>query len=126
MNQRFIELGQGFGDIYELLELVSSNSHRFLNAFVFTAINESGAPALSVAAAFSPGGASNFTPIYICREGIQPDSKRLKLFEESIKEIGRTPIVLDVKPSYIFADTELYYNHLIGILRLNHYLPPLG
>lgn len=126
MNQRFIELGEGFGDIFELLELLSSNSHRFLNAFVFNTITESGQPALSVAVAFSPGGASNFTPIYICREGIQPDSKRLRLFEESVKEIGRTPIVLDVKPSYLFADTQLYFNHLIAILRLNHYLPPLS
>lgn len=125
MNQRFIELGEGFGDLFELQELISSNSHRFLNGFIFTTEAESGQPVLSVAAVFSPAGRSNFMPIYICREGIQAGSKRAALFEEAVTAAGRTPITLDVKPSYLFAETKLYYQYLTGILRLHHLLPPL-
>ena len=125
MNQRFIELGEGFGDVFELCELIRTNAERFMNGFVFASENSTGQTMLSVAAAFSPGGESNFTPIYICREGIQPDSKRLQLFVNSMQEAGKEPVSLEVKPSRLFADKELYYSYLIGILRLNHFLPPL-
>ncbi|WP_088005788.1 DUF7147 family protein [Indiicoccus explosivorum] len=125
MNQRFIELGEGFGDVFELCELIRTNAARFTNGFIFASENPDGKPILSVAAAFSPGGDSNFTPIYICREGIQPESKRLRMAIESMQAAGKEPISLDVKPSRLFADKELYYSYLIGILRLNHFLPPL-
>lgn len=125
MNQRFIEMGEGYGDIYELLEIISSNSSRLLHGLIFASMNKDGKPVISVAAVLSPAGESNFMPIYICREGIPPESKRLALFEEAIQAAGRPAVRLEVKPSFTFSDLKLYYNYLTGILRLHHLLPPL-
>ncbi len=76
-----------------------------------------------------PTTEGKFQPLYICREGIpNPNvthNKRYELFEGLAKEVGKNIIELDVKPSTLFADTVLYYQYLIGILRMNKYLPPM-
>lgn len=125
MIQRFIELGEGYGDIYELRELITTNQDRFMHGFVFVSADADGRPALSVAAAFKPAEEGNFMPIYLCREGIPENSKRLALFEQSVKELGHTPIKMEVKHSSAYADKQFYFSHLIAILRLNHYIPPM-
>lgn len=125
MIQRFIELGEGYGDIYELSELIASNKERFLHGFVFEAKAPNGTNVLSVSAAFKPAKEGNFMPIYICREGIPTDSKRLELFESVVRETGKTPIRMEVKHSSAYADRVHYFSHLIAILRLNHFIPPM-
>ena len=125
MIQRFIELGEGYGDIYELRELITSNQKRFMHGFVFISTNPQGQNVLSVAAAFKPASEGNFMPIYICREGIPVDSKRLDIFEQAVAKIGFTPIKMEVKHSSIYADRKFYHSHLISVLRLNHYIPPM-
>lgn len=125
MIQRFIEIGEGYGDIYELRQLMESNKDRFMHGFVFVSQTKGGNPVVSIAAAFQPATEGNFMPIYLCREGIPDGSKRLALFEEAVKQLGHTPIRMDVKHSTQYADTQLYFGHLIAILRLNHYIPPM-
>ncbi len=128
MIQQFIELGEGYGDVYELCELMKTNKHRIHHTFVFTATGNEQKVA-SIAVVLKPVGDSKFTPIYICREGIpystEKPSKRLELFEETAKELNQLLITLDVKHSSIYAEKELYYQYLIGILRLYHYIPSL-
>ncbi|MGM0844478.1 MAG: DUF7147 family protein [Bacillota bacterium] len=128
MIQRFIELGEGYSDIYELIELAHYNEPRMLHFMAFhTVVKER--PVTSLAIVLKPAGESKFQPIYICREGISDPnhlpSKRYQLFEEAAKAQGREVIQMDVKPSSVFAEKILYYQHLIAILRLNHYIPPL-
>lgn len=125
MIQRFIELGEGYGDIYELRELMLTNRSRFMHGFVFVSKDMDGKTVLSVAAAFKPAEQGNFMPLYICREGIPENSKRLELFEEAVKELGGLPIFMDVKHSTVYADRKFYFSHLISVLRLNHYIPPM-
>ena len=125
MIQRFIELGEGYGDIYELRELMMTNRSRFMHGFSFVSKDMDGKTVLSVAAAFKPAEQGNFMPIYICREGIPENSKRLELFEEAVKELGGLPIFMDVKHSTVYADRKFYFSHLISVLRLNHYIPPM-
>ncbi|MGI2327312.1 DUF7147 family protein [Planococcus sp. YIM B11945] len=125
MIQRFIELGEGYGDIYELQELINSNSNRFMHGFIFESKDPSGKPVLSVAAAFKPATEGNFMPIYICREGIPLNSKRLEIFEKAIQTLGHTPQKMDVKHSSIYVEKQFYFSHLIAILRLNHFIPPM-
>lgn len=126
MIQQFIELGQGYGDVYELCELVKSNKHRFHNAFIFISQKDDQQVA-SIAVALKAVGDSNFMPIYICREGIpyNPDkpSKRLTLFEESLNEIDQKAIPMEIKHSSVYSETVLFYQHLIGILRMNRFIP---
>ena len=129
MIQQFIELGQGYGDVYELCELIKTNEKRFHYAYIFTS-NKNGKQVASLAVAFKPVGESKFMPIYICREGIPFDtekpSKRIQLFEEAVKEIGKKVVPpFDIKHSSVFAETTMFYQHLIGILRMNNLLPPL-
>lgn len=128
MIQRFIELGEGYSDIYELLELAKGNRERLSRLFAFnTIINENKVTSLAIA--FKPTIPGDFQAIYICREGIpNPEAKpnkRYMLFSELADEFNTSIITLDVKPSTIFNEKELYYQHLIGILRMNRYLPPM-
>ena len=128
MIQQFIELGQGYGDVYELCELIKTNKNRFHQAFIFTSTQDNVKKA-SLAVAFTPVGESKFMPIYICREGIPFDeekkSKRINIFEEAVASLGRKAVVVETKHSSSFTETFLYYQYLIGILRMNRYVPPM-
>ena len=128
LQQYFIELGEGYGDVYELLELLKTNQHRLHRTFIFSSeIN--GKQAISLAATFKPANNSNFMPVYICREGIKEEvgqkSKRTLLFEQAAAEYGKVPVPISVKHSSEFADTRLYFQYITGILRLNNLVPPL-
>ncbi|WP_332647924.1 DUF7147 family protein [Lysinibacillus sp. 54212] len=128
MIQQFIELGQGYGDVYELCELIKTNEARFHHAFIFTSSKNDHTYA-SLAVALKPVGESKFMPIYICREGIpyniEKRAKRIELFEEAVTALGRKANILEIKHSSIFSEEKLFYQYLIGILRLNHYIPPM-
>ncbi|MGD6897412.1 DUF7147 family protein [Bacillus infantis] len=128
MIQRFIELGEGYSDIYELLEIVRSNKHRLQHLIAFQSAYE-GKEMTSVAAVLRPAETGKFQPLYICREGIpHPDKSpnaRFQLFKDLADDCEKEMIRLEVKPSALFAEKELFYQYLIGILRLNHYIQPL-
>ena len=128
MIQQFIELGQGYGDVYELCELIQTNKDRFHEAFIFTSTKDE-KKVCSLAVAFNPVGESKFMPIYICREGIPYNedkrAKRIELFEEALSTIDKTTITLEIKHSSIFSEPNQFYQYLIGILRMSRYIPPM-
>lgn len=128
LHQRFIELGEGYGDVYELCELIKTNSGRLHKTFILGSITSAGR-ALSLAAAFTPANGSHFMPIYICREGIihrdDQKSKRVELFEEAADNAGKSAVYIELKNSSEFAEPDLFYQYVTGILRINHLLPPL-
>jgi hypothetical protein len=126
--QRFIELGEGYSDLYELLELTKANQHRLLHMMALhTEVNDKQVTSLVVI--LQPTDPGNFQALYICREGIPNPkfipNKRYELFSQLAEELDKQIIELSVKPSSIYHEKELYYQHLIGILRLNHYIKPL-
>lgn len=129
MIQRFIEIGQGYSDIYELLEVGRNQKHRVARLLAMhTTIDDKKVTSLVIV--MQPTDPGKFQPLYICREGIPnphaTKNKRYELFENLAEELDRPIIEIDVKPSVLFAEIELYYQHLIGILRMNRYLPPLS
>ncbi|TYR82613.1 methylthioribose kinase [Priestia megaterium] len=128
MIQRFIELGQGYSDIYELFEIAKNNKSRLVH-LIMLRTNIENRPTASFVVILHPTSEGNFQPLYICREGItlleNKDSKRVKLFSEVAESLQKEILTLDVKPSTMFPETALYYQHLIGILRMNHYIPPM-
>lgn len=127
MIQRFIELGEGYSDIYELVELARTNSHRVHRLLLLKTAKDN-REVVSPVVVLKPAGEGNLQPLYICREGIpdkEPSVQRLKLFEALSKEIDSSIIPIEVKPSSDFNETELYFNYIIGILRLNNLIPPL-
>ncbi|WP_075981040.1 DUF7147 family protein [Bacillus massilinigeriensis] len=128
MIQRFIELGEGYSDLYELIELTRANSHRLQHMMAFhTTMDEREVTSLVVI--LQPTDPGKFQPLYICREGIpNPHStpnKRFELFAELANELQKEIIEIDVKPSVQFAEKELFYQHLIGILRMNRFILPM-
>lgn len=129
MIQRFIELGEGYSDLYELIEIAHSNQHRLLRMMAFHTIKDE-KEVTSLAVILNPTKTGDFQPIYLCREGIPnphfKQNKRFELFSEAAGELQKNIIELVVKPSSEFADKELYYQYLIGILRMNRYLPVLS
>ncbi|KOY82564.1 methylthioribose kinase [Lysinibacillus macroides] len=130
MPQQFIELGEGYGDVYELLEIIKTNQERFHQAFILTSTTKEGKKVLSLAAALKAVGDSKFMPIYICREGIpfneEQPTKRQSKFEAQIEQLNRKVVVVEIKHSSIFSEPKLFYQYLIGILRLNNYIPVLS
>lgn len=128
MIQRFIELGEGYGDVFELCELARTNQARIHHAFRFVSSKED-KKRVSLAVAFKPAGDVPFYPVYICREGIQdstPATGREQAFLDTCHDLHITPITLEVKHSSEFGSLEHHYQALIAILRLNHLLPPLS
>lgn len=128
MIQRFIEIGEGYSDIYELIEIATANQHRLSHMAAFhTSIN--GKEVTSLAVILKPTNPGEFQPLYLCREGIpNPNvtpNKRFDLFAETARNLDKEIVQLTVKPSTLFNEKELYYQYLIGILRLNHYIAPL-
>ncbi|MBO9130285.1 methylthioribose kinase [Bacillus sp. 165] len=128
MIQRFIELGEGYSDIYELIEIAEANEHRLAHLLQLnTIINQK--TVCSFVVVLQPTAIGKFQPLYICREGItvleDKVTQRIELFEKTAAKLGKEIIRFDVKPSTIFHEKELYFNHLIAILRLNHLIPPM-
>jgi hypothetical protein len=124
MIQRFIELGEGYSDLYELFEIMETNQKR-LSQLLCLRVKKGDKDYASFIAVFNPASEGKFQPLYICREGIPIPSKRYDLFEAKAKEVNKDIITFDVKPSTDFADTELFFQYLTGILRLNYLIPPL-
>ncbi|UOE57030.1 methylthioribose kinase [Bacillus sp. CMF12] len=128
MIQRFIEIGEGYSDIYELIEIARANKHRLSHMAAFhTSIDHKEVTSLAVI--LKPTDPGGFQPLYICREGIPnpkaAPNKRYELFANAAEDLNKEIIQLTVKPSVIFNEKELYFQYLIGILRLNHYIAPL-
>ncbi|KIL44770.1 DUF7147 family protein [Jeotgalibacillus soli] len=129
MIQRFIELGEGYSDIYELLELIKQNQERLERVLALhTKKNDKHTTTLVVV--MKPTDPGQFQALYTCREGI-PDprkvkNKRFDLFIQAAKEVDMAVIDLDVQHSSMFAEKELYYQYLIGILRMNRFIRPLA
>ncbi|ALC91102.1 methylthioribose kinase [Bacillus sp. FJAT-18017] len=128
MIQRFVELGSGYGDLYELIELAKTNSARLRHMMALYS-EVDGKEVVSLAIILNPASEGKFQPVYICREGI-PDprripNKRYTLFEETAASLNKTVCELTVKPSSMFAERDLYFQYLIGILHLNHFIQPL-
>jgi hypothetical protein len=126
--QRFIELGEGYSDIYELIETARANKHRVSKLIALhTKVNKNEVSSLVVI--MQPTDQGKFQALYICREGIPNPhvkaNKRYELFEDLSAYLNKDIIQIDVKPSNMFNELELYYQYLIGILRLNHYIPPM-
>lgn len=128
MIQRFIELGEGYSDIYELIELAKGNKHRLAHLLTLNTTIK-GKEVTSLVVILNPTDPGEFQALYICREGIpnpnKMPNKRFDLFQVAAEQLNKNIIELEVKPSTLFAEKELYYQYLIGILRMNHFIKPL-
>ncbi|AEO99414.1 methylthioribose kinase [Weizmannia coagulans] len=128
MQQRFIELGNGYTDLFELIELAKANRHRLHGMLALHTIVADQA-VTSPVLILKPTDPGEFQALYVCLEGI-PDprvqpNKRYSLFAETAAALGADIVELEVRPSSSFSDKNLFYQYLIGILRMNRLIPPL-
>jgi len=126
--QRFIEIGEGYSDIYELIEIAKANHYRLQHMMsLHSKLGDKDVTSLVVV--LQPTNPGKFQALYICREGIpnpnQVPNKRFDLFAQTAESLGKQIIEFSVKSSSVFNERDLYFQYLIGILRLNHYLLPL-
>ncbi|HHY21311.1 MAG TPA: methylthioribose kinase [Bacilli bacterium] len=128
MIQRFIELGEGYSDIYELIDIAEARANR-VHRLIRLDTNVDGKNVISLAVALTPIEPGHYMPIYFCREGIpNPDEKmnqRYELFSQLAKTLQKPITQIEVKPSTVFEEKTLYYQYLTGVLRLNHFIPSL-
>lgn len=126
MIQRFVEIGEGLSDIYELIEIAKTNKQR-IHRMIRLDSTIGNKQVCSVVVVLNPVSPSNFMPFYICREGIphpeQKESGRYKLIEELVSELNIELCQLVVKHSSEFNEKELYYQYLIGVFRMNKFIP---
>ena len=129
MIQKFIELGEGYADIYELIDLGHRMPERIQHAIAFYS-EKNGKPVASLSLVMKPAFQDKFQPIYICREGIpnphEKPNQRFGLYKEMVEAAGKEVSEFTIKPSNLFPETELFYQHLIGILRMNKFIAPLS
>ncbi|WP_227935704.1 DUF7147 family protein [Alkalihalobacillus deserti] len=128
MIQRFVLLGEGYNDLYELFEIARSNQSRIhMLLRLDTKIDSKELSSLVVI--LRPVEPGKMMPLYLCLEGIHhptiKPSERYRLFEKLSEELSKPIHRLEVKSSTAFEEKELYYQYLIGVLRMNRYLPPL-
>ncbi|MFC0558724.1 DUF7147 family protein [Halalkalibacter alkalisediminis] len=128
MIQRFVLLGEGYNDLYELLEIARSNQTR-IHMLLRLDTKIDNAEKTSLAVILRPAEPGKMMPLYLCLEGIHlptnKPSERYRLFEQLSEELAKPIHRLEVKSSTAFEEKELYYQYLIGVLRMNRYLPPL-
>src|SRR5690606_40729705 len=74
MTQRFIKLGKGYSDVFELFTLIEAMPERVKHLIAFHTVKD-GKEVTSIAAIFEPTKTGNFQPIYICLEGIPRTTK---------------------------------------------------
>ncbi|WP_181348936.1 methylthioribose kinase [Thalassobacillus sp. CUG 92003] len=129
MIQKFIELGEGYADIYELIELGKHMPERVKYIMAFHTVKND-RHVTSLALILHPAGEDKFQPIYMCTEGVpnpnEQPNKRYDLFQEMANALKQDIIEIGIKSSDQFAEKELFFQHLIGILRMNRYIPPLS
>jgi hypothetical protein len=125
MIQRFIELGEGYSDLFELFEIMETNKDR-ISQLLCLRTKKNDKEFASLVAVLKPAAEGNFQPMYMCREGVPIPSKRYELFEANAAKLNKEIISFEVKQSKEFAETELFYHYLIGILRLNYLIPELN
>ncbi|GAF63951.1 hypothetical protein [Alkalihalobacillus trypoxylicola] len=130
MIQRFIELGQGYSDLFELMEIAKRNQDR-ISAFVRLDVEKDSQKKSSLVVLLNPTEQGSFMPLYICLEGIPhkngiESNNRYELFSALGKQFEVPIKTLEVKSYTQFAEKDLYYQYLIGIFRLNKLIPPLS
>lgn len=121
--QKFITIGEGHGDLFELEALISNN-HGRINKGIFLHTAEDMSTFLLVMAPVR----GNFQAIYTIYRGIlhkEGTGKKYKMIEEWCREHGIPVIEFSTRDPEDFHEKEQFYQYITGVLRLNHLIPPL-
>lgn len=122
--QKFIRLGDGYGDIFELEALIEYNHQRIKSGIY---LHVDGEPSTFVLVMEPVRG--NFQALYTIYQGIPMTSKyqqKYKIINESLEQYDIQKVEMTTRPPGDFYDPEQYFQYMTGVLRLNHLLPPMS
>ncbi|ULG72785.1 DUF7147 family protein [Macrococcus brunensis] len=128
MSQSFIELGPGLSDFFEFEELIRYNHERIRSVVALHTTLEK-TPKTSILVIMNPTKQGHFQGIYSTFESLPypyPDSnKRFDLIRGWAENYQLPFLEFETKAMHHFHEQALFYNYLIGVLRLQRQLPPL-
>lgn len=121
--QKFITLGEGHGDIFELETLIEYNYSRIDRALF---LHTEASPSTFLLIMQPVRG--NFQAIYTIYKGIamnNGEGQKYQMIKEWCynKEVRLTEFT--TRNPDDFHEQEQFYQYITGVLRLNHLLPPL-
>lgn len=121
--QKFITLGEGYGDVFEL-EAIISHNHTRIDKAIFLHTDESQSTFLLVMQPVR----GNFQAIYSIYMGIpykDGQGKKYTLIHEWCKEKDIPLVEFSTRDPEDFYAREQFYQYITGVLRLNHLIPPM-
>lgn len=118
--QKYIELGRGYAEIFELEQLIQYNKSRIDKAILLTHGDEAATFLLIMQPA-----RDHFQAIYTIYRGISVsgEQKKLNLVKGWLDAADIQFIQFDTKSPEEFYESDQYYQYITGILRLNHLVP---
>ncbi|WP_323702709.1 hypothetical protein [Mammaliicoccus sp. Dog046] len=128
MKQSFIVIGHGLTDLFEFQTIIEYNHARISDILMLhTPLSKD--KLSSACIIMKPTEGRHFQAIYTILEGIKypyPEAnKKFDLIQSWAEAYDIQVKGLDVKSRSEFAEDDLYFTYLKGVLRLEHYLPPL-
>ena len=121
--QKFIRLGDGYGDIFELEALIEYNRQRIKSGIYLHVENEPSTFVLVMAPV-----CGNFQALYTIYRGIPMASKhrqKYNIINDCLEKYNIQKVEMTTRTPDDFHDPEQYFQYMIGVLRLNHLLPPM-
>lgn len=120
--QKFIVLGHGYSEIFELKALLEYNHTRVDKAIFF---HHEDAP--STFSLVMKPVEKDFQALYTILRGLRngPDGKMYEMIHNLCKEYGVEVVVMTSRDPEDFHEKELFFQYMIGVLRLNHLIPQL-
>ncbi|AKG73692.1 DUF7147 family protein [Salinicoccus halodurans] len=121
--QKFITLGEGYGDIFELESLISHN-HTRIDKAIFLHTGDSHSTFLLVMQPVR----GNFQAIYTIYNGIrynQGQGQKYTLIRGWCEGKNIPVIEFSARDPEDFYEREQFYQYITGVLRLNHLIPPM-
>lgn len=121
--QKFILLGNGYSEIFELKALIDYNQARIDKALF---IHHEDAPSTFVLV-MKPVE-KNFQALYTILRGLRKghEGEMYKLINSWLATHDIQSIDMSSRDPQDFHEEELFYQYITGVLRLNHLIPPLN
>ncbi|MGO2205776.1 MAG: DUF7147 family protein [Staphylococcus xylosus] len=128
MKQSFIKLGEGLTDLFEFNTLIEYNFER-IDYLVYFHSPKSEKQRSSVALIMKPTSGQQFQAMYIMLNALNypypTSNKKFEMINNQAAKYNIDVKAVEVQPLEVFHETELYFNYLTSVLRLQRWIPPL-
>ncbi|MGW7989046.1 DUF7147 family protein [Staphylococcus xylosus] len=128
MKQSFIKLGKGLTDLFEFNTLIEYNFER-IDHLVYFHSPKSEKQRSSVALIMKPTSGQHFQAMYIMLNALNypypTSNKKFEMINNQAAKYNIEVKAVEVQPLEVFHETELYFNYLTSVLRLQRWIPPL-